>query len=28
VVGRPIYEAADPVAAAKAIHDEVSAANG
>jgi orotidine-5'-phosphate decarboxylase len=26
VVGRPIYEAADPVAAAKAICDEVSAA--
>lgn len=28
VVGRPIYEAADPVAAAKAIHDEVTAAHG
>ena len=26
VVGRPIYEAADPAAAAKAIHDEVAAA--
>jgi orotidine-5'-phosphate decarboxylase len=26
VVGRPIYEAADPVAAAKAIHDEIAAA--
>jgi orotidine-5'-phosphate decarboxylase len=26
VVGRPIYEAADPVAAARAIHDEVAAA--
>jgi orotidine-5'-phosphate decarboxylase len=26
VVGRPIYEAADPVASAKAIHDEISSA--
>jgi len=26
VVGRPIYEAADPMASAKAIHDEVAAA--
>ena len=23
VIGRPVYEAADPVAAAKAIHDEL-----